>query len=135
MAGNAQVATTTASTPINTGAAGIFGTITPMLLMFVAFYFLLMRPQQKREAKRKSMIDSIKKDDMVVVSNGIIGKIHKIVNQSEISLEISEGVNIRVLKSSISEVLDKKSELVDDKSRVTPTSFSADKKTKKEGKK
>jgi preprotein translocase subunit YajC len=110
MANNTQ-STTVPSAPLNTGVAGFFGTVTPMILMLVAFYFLLMRPQQKREAKRKSMIDSVKKDDKIVTASGIIGKIHKIVSPTEVSLEISEEVRIRILKSSISEILGKESEL------------------------
>jgi preprotein translocase subunit YajC len=70
-----------------------------------------MRPQQKREAKRRELINSIKKGDRVLTSCGIIGVAHKIVSEKEVSLEISENVRIRILRSSITEILEKNSDL------------------------
>jgi len=74
--------------------------------MLLAFYFLLMRPQQKREAKRRELINSAKRDDRVLTSSGIVGRIHKVLNEKEISLEISDGVRIRILKTAVSEILE-----------------------------
>ena len=100
----------------NTEAAspGLIGTFAPMMLMLLAFYFLLMRPQQKREAKRRELVNSAKKDDKVLTSSGIIGKVHKFISAKEVSLEIAEGVRIRILPTSIVEILDKGSELGQD---------------------
>lgn len=107
---------TTGTTPQNMGLGGVLGSITPMLLILVAFYFLLMRPQQKREAKRRAMISAVKRGDKVVTNGGFIGTIHKVISEREVSLEISEGVRVRILKGSISDILDKSSNLGKDDS-------------------
>ncbi len=109
---------TTGTCPSTAGIGGVFGSIAPLLLMLVAFYFLLMRPQQKRDAKRREMINAVKRGDKVVLTSGIIGTIHKIVNDREISLEISEEVRIRVLKSSISDILDKSADIGKDEAEI-----------------
>lgn len=110
---------TTGTTPQSVGLGGVLGSITPMLLILVAFYFLLMRPQQKREAKRRAMISAVKRGDKVITSGGFIGTIHKVINDREVSLEISEGVRVRVLKGSISDILDKSSDVgADDSEEV-----------------
>jgi preprotein translocase YajC subunit len=75
------------------------------------FYFLVMRPQQKREAKNQKLRNSTKKGDRIITAGGIIGTIHKIVSDREVSLEIAENVRMRILKSSIAEVLTKGSDL------------------------
>ncbi|MDR1361653.1 MAG: preprotein translocase subunit YajC [Holosporaceae bacterium] len=74
-------------------------------LILVAFYFLLMRPQQKRETKRRNMVNSLKRGDRVVTAGGILGSIHKIIGEKEVSLEVAEGVRLRMLKSAVGEVL------------------------------
>ena len=100
--------TSTQQTQCPTSQAGsLMGSLTPIALMIVVFYFLIMRPQQKREAKRRELINSVKRGDKVVTASGIIGIVHKIVSETEVSLEVSEGVRIRVLKNAISEVLNK----------------------------
>jgi preprotein translocase subunit YajC len=86
---------------------GLLGTLTPITLMVLVFYFLIMRPQQKREAQRRNLIASVKKGDRVVTASGIIGTLHKIIGEKEISLEVAENVRIRVLKNSVTEVLGK----------------------------
>lgn len=97
--------------PSNVGIGGVFSSIAPLLLMLIAFYFLLMRPQQKRDAKRRKMVESVKRGDKVVLTSGIIGTIHKVISDKEISLEISEETRIRVLKNSISDIVDKTADL------------------------
>ncbi|GHT97469.1 hypothetical protein FACS1894126_1570 [Alphaproteobacteria bacterium] len=104
------------------GSSGVLGALTPALLILVAFYFLLMRPQQKREEKRRNMIDSLKRGNVVVTSGGIVGCVHKIMKDGEISLEVSGGVRIRVLKSAIAEILPKERELALENEDVEITS-------------
>ena len=101
--------TTAVPTEAPTQSASALGAFVPFLLVMVLFYFLMIKPQQKREAKRKALIDSIKKGDRIVTMSGIIGIVHKIVNADEVSLEIAEGVRIRILKSAISGMLDRNS--------------------------
>jgi preprotein translocase subunit YajC len=100
---------TVASTAANPAAAhkpaGLLESMAPILLMIVAFYFLVMRPQQKREAKNRELRNSAKRGDRIITAGGIIGTIHKVMSDKEISLEIAENVRIRILKSSIADVL------------------------------
>jgi preprotein translocase subunit YajC len=107
---------------------GLIGSFAPILLMILVFYFLIMRPQQKREAKRRELISSIKKGDKILTSCGIIGVVHKVVSEKEVSLEISENVRVRILRSSITEILEKNSDLGTAESDVSPTIPSNNKK-------
>jgi len=131
-----QATTTSPATngvcPPSAGAAGLFGSLTPMLLIFLVAYFLLMRPQQKREAKRREMINAVKRDDKVLTTGGIIGRVHKILNEKEIVLEVAEGVRMRFLKTSVSDVLEKGSD-IGDESEIDAVSVS--KTSKEEAKK
>ncbi|BCS96136.1 hypothetical protein DSLASN_17680 [Desulfoluna limicola] len=86
------------------GAAGQQGGIAafvPLILMFVIFYFLLIRPQQKKAKAHQEMINAIKKGDNVVTSGGIHGTIVK-VDDATVTLEIAEKVNIKVIRANIS---------------------------------
>ena len=74
----------------------------PLVLLFAVFYFLLIRPQQKRAKQQKSFIESLKKGDSVVTSGGLCGKITGIMDNM-VTLEIAEKVRIKVLKSSIAD--------------------------------
>ena len=85
------------------GAAGIFNMVFPLVLIFVIFYFLLIRPQQRRMKQHQSMLGAVKPRDMAVTTGGLIGKVTK-VDESEIELEIAQGVRVRVVKSMLSDV-------------------------------
>jgi preprotein translocase subunit YajC len=90
----------------NTGASGGQGssmmTFLPLILLFAVFYFLLIRPQQKRAKQHKAFMEGLKKGDTVVTSGGLYGKITGITDDA-ITLEIAEKVRVRVTKSSIAE--------------------------------
>ena len=73
----------------------------PLILIFVIFYFFLIRPQQKKVKQHKSMVDTLKRGDEVVTSGGVFGKIEKVYDDDKIDLSISESVNIQVVKSTI----------------------------------
>ena len=105
----AQSTASASSTPCNCSTQSGFLSCVPIALMILVFYFLIMRPQQKREAKRRELMSSIKKGDRVLTSSGIIGALHKIINEKEVSIEVSDGVYVRILKNSIAEVLEKNS--------------------------
>lgn len=89
------------------GAGGGLTTIlfqfAPFILIFVVFYFLLIRPQQQRLKKHREMVDSLRRGDEVITSGGFIGKITR-VGETEATVELSEGVRVKVVKSTISEV-------------------------------
>ena len=75
----------------------------PFILIFVLFYFLLIRPQQKRAKAHQEMIKALKRGDQVVLSNGMVGKVTR-VEEAEAMVEIAQGVNVSVVKSMIAEV-------------------------------
>src|SRR5690606_18642581 len=79
----------------------------PLILIFVVFYFLLIRPQQKRMKQHKEMLGSIRRGDRIVTNGGIIGLVTKVVNQDEVQLEIADNVRVRVMRSMVSSVLAK----------------------------
>ena len=75
----------------------------PLLLIMVVGYFMLIRPQQKRAKDQRAMLDAVKRGDTVVLSSGIIGKVSR-VEDAEVQVEIATGVNVKVVKSMISDV-------------------------------
>lgn len=83
----------------------------PLLLIFVIFYFFLIRPQSKKLKEHANMVKALKRGDKVLTAGGIEGKITKITeNDDYISVEIAEGVEVRVLRSTIQMITDKKEE-------------------------
>ena len=90
------------------GAGGASGfdimTILPLILIFVVFYFLLIRPQQKKAKEHRGMLDALRRGDKVVTNGGIIGQIMKVVSENELDLEIADGIRVRVMRGMISSV-------------------------------
>ena len=86
------------------GTAGMLIGILPWLAIFVIFYLLMIRPQQRRVKEHQSAIAAVKKGDEVITGGGIRGRITK-VSEDEAEVEIAQGVKIRVVKSTISQVL------------------------------
>ncbi len=80
--------------------AGI-GQFIPLILIFVIFYFFLIRPQQKRVKEHKLMTQNLKRGDEVITSGGIIGTVDRVLEDVRIELTISEGVKIQVIKNTI----------------------------------
>jgi len=78
----------------------------PLILIMVIFYFLLIRPQQKRMKQHREMVGAIRRGDTVVTSGGLIGKVTR-VSDDELQVELAEGTRVRVVKSTIAEVRDK----------------------------
>ena len=79
----------------------------PLILIFIIFYFLLIRPQQKRAKEHKALLESIKRGDEILTGGGIIGKVLK-ADQTELIVEISTKVNVKVLRSTVADFLKKK---------------------------
>jgi len=82
------------------GAGGLLGSIVPLVLIFVVFYFLLIRPQQKRAKEHKNMIDNLKKGDKIITSGGIYGVIES-VGTNTVTLKIGESVKVKLGKAYI----------------------------------
>jgi preprotein translocase subunit YajC len=76
----------------------------PIVGIFVVFYFLLIRPQQKKMKEHKNMIASVRRGDRVVTGGGIVGLVTKVISDTEIQVEIAEGVRVKVMKSTIADI-------------------------------
>ena len=83
------------------------GQFIPLILIFVIFYFLLIRPQQKRIKEHKSMVDALTRGDNVVTAGGFIGKIVRVLEDDKAEVEIADNVTVKVVKSTITQVLSK----------------------------
>lgn len=79
----------------------------PLVLIFVVFYFLLIRPQQKKAKEHKAMISAVRRGDKVVTAGGIMGKITKVHDDDRAMVEIAEGVKIEVVQSTLTAVMSK----------------------------
>ncbi len=84
-----------------------FAQFIPLILIFVIFYFLLIRPQQKKVKEHKLMVSALKRGDEVVTSGGIVGKVERILGDDKIDLTISENVTVQVVQSTIQSLLKK----------------------------
>ena len=84
------------------GAFGSLGGILPLILIFVVFYFLLIRPQQKKVKEHRTMIDALRRGDKVVTNGGVVGLIRKVVSENELEVEIADGVRVRVMRAMVS---------------------------------
>ncbi|MGY4830984.1 preprotein translocase subunit YajC [Sphaerotilaceae bacterium SBD11-9] len=85
---------------------GGIGGMLPIILMFVVLYFVMIRPQMKRQKEQKAMIDALAKGDEVVVAGGVIGRISKL-GESFLHVEISDNVEIQVQRGAVVQVLPK----------------------------
>ena len=84
-----------------------FGQFIPLILIFVIFYFFLIRPQQKKVKDHKIMVTSLKRGDEVVTSGGIVGKIERVLGDDKVDILISENVTVQVVQSTIQSLLNK----------------------------
>ena len=78
-----------------------FGQFIPLILIFVIFYFFLIRPQQKKIKEHKLMVAALKRGDEVVTSGGIVGKIERVLGDDKVDILISENVTVQVVQSTI----------------------------------
>ena len=79
--------------------AGI-GQFIPLILIFVIFYFFLIRPQQKKVKDHKAMVDALKRGDKVITSGGIVGTVERIIDNEKVEVQISENVNVEIVRSA-----------------------------------
>ena len=89
------------------GGLGGIEPLIPLVLIFVVFYFLLIRPQQKKAKAHREMIAGLRRGDRVVTSGGIVGQVQRVMGDTELSVEIAEGVRVRVMRSMIAELVAK----------------------------
>ena len=76
------------------------GQFIPLILIFVIFYFFLIRPQQKKVKEHKAMVESLKRGDKVVTSGGITGTVERIIDNDKIEVEIAENVKVEIVRST-----------------------------------
>ena len=76
------------------------GQFIPLILIFVIFYFFLIRPQQKKAKEHKTMVVNLKRGDQVITSGGIVGTVERVMENDKIEIEISENVKVEIVKST-----------------------------------
>lgn len=86
---------------------GAIAQFVPLLLIFAIMYFLLIRPQQKKVKEHQAMVEALRRGDQIVTQGGLIGKVSKVKEDNEIEVELSENVKVRVVKSTVAQVLNK----------------------------
>ena len=84
-----------------------FAQFVPLILIFAIMYLLLIRPQQKKAKEHQAMVAALRRGDQVVTAGGIMGKVSKVKDEREVELEIATGVNVRVVRNTIAQVVSK----------------------------
>ena len=79
----------------------------PLILIFVIFYFFLIRPQQNRVKEHKKMVEGLKRGDEIITSGGIIGTVVKVMEDDRIEVSLTDNVNVQIIKSTITSLLKK----------------------------
>lgn len=93
-----------AASPAGMPEENILMQLVPFIFIFVIFYFLIIRPQQKKFKQHQALISTIKRNDKVILSSGIVGKVTKEEHEGILEVEIAEGVNVKVVASTVSSV-------------------------------
>ena len=81
-----------------------FGTFLPLILIFVVFYFLLIRPQQRKVKQHKEMLSNLKRGDKIITSGGIIGSINKVADNRELTIEVSDNIEIKIAPGMVTDM-------------------------------
>jgi preprotein translocase subunit YajC len=85
-------------------SAGMLTSFTPLILIIVIMYFLVLRPQQQKVKQHQAMIKAVRRGDTVITNGGLIGKVTKVVDDDQIEVELADGVKVRQVRSMISDV-------------------------------
>ncbi|MEM9524614.1 MAG: preprotein translocase subunit YajC [Pseudomonadota bacterium] len=89
------------------GGASVLTSFVPLILIFAIMYFLLIRPQQRKIKNHQAMVSALRRGDQIVTQGGMIGKITKVLDDNKLEVEIADGVKVKVVQSTISQVLSK----------------------------
>ena len=95
------------------GAGAFFVQIFPLLLIFIIFWFLLIRPQQKRMKEHQTMVANVQKGDRVVTGGGLLGKVSK-VTDDEVEIELAQGVKVKAVQTTLKNINDHKAKAAND---------------------
>lgn len=119
------------------GGGDIFSMMFPLVLIFAVFYFLLIRPQQKKMKDHREMLAAVRRGDKVVTGGGIIGTVAKVTSDDELQVEIAEGVKVKISRSTLASVMSKTEPLKEPEKTEKPQAINdeagKDKEDKKEG--
>ena len=86
------------------GGDNMLVSLLPFILIFVIMYFLILRPQQKRQKQHQEMVKNVRRGDTVVTNGGLVGKVTKVVDDDQVEVEIADGVRVRQMKSMLADV-------------------------------
>ncbi len=89
------------------GAGSAFASFVPLVLIFAIMYFLLIRPQQKKVKEHRAMVEALRRGDQVVTAGGIVGKVVKVAEDGIVEVEIADGVKVKVVRHTITQVMNK----------------------------
>jgi len=89
--------------------------LAPILVLVIIFWLLIFRPQQKRAREQREMLNAVRRGDTVVTSGGIVGKVTKAIDGEDLEVEIAQGVKVKLLRSSVSDVRSKAEPVNDNK--------------------
>ena len=95
------------------GLDGI-GAFLPLILIFVVFYFLLIRPQQKKAKQHRAMLSGLRRGDKIVTNGGLIGTISRVPNETELIVEIADDIKVHVMRGMVAEALSKSEPATED---------------------
>ena len=76
------------------------GQFIPLILIFVIFYFFLIRPQQKKVKEHKKMVESLKRGDKIITSGGIVGTVERVIDNEKVEVSIAENVNVEIIRAT-----------------------------------
>ncbi|HEY3916850.1 MAG TPA: preprotein translocase subunit YajC [Stellaceae bacterium] len=107
-------------------ASSMMVQLAPLALIFVVFYFFLIRPQQQKAKQQRAMLEAVRRGDRVVTGGGFIGTVAKVVNNEEVLVDLADNVRVRVVRSTISQVLAKTEPAREAKSREGDTAANDD---------
>jgi preprotein translocase subunit YajC len=86
------------------GSDNMLVSLLPFVLIFVIMYFLILRPQQKRQKQHADMVKNVRRGDTVVTSGGLVGKVTKVIDDEQVEVEVAEGVRVRQMRSMLADV-------------------------------
>lgn len=89
------------------GGASALTSFAPLILIFAIMYFLMIRPQQKKLKEHKAMVSALRRGDQIVTQGGMIGKVSKVKDDREVEVEIADGVKVRIVRDTITQVINK----------------------------
>ena len=86
------------------GGDSMLVSLLPFILIFVIMYFLILRPQQKRQKQHADMVKNVRRGDTVVTSGGLVGKVTKVIDDEQVEVEVAEDVRVRQMRSMLADV-------------------------------